>query len=69
MAGGKLARKARFEEPVDALEVVDVALIAQLFQEGALAVDRRAVGDVTLTEYARVRLCQVLATLDWSVVL
>ena len=69
MPGRKLARKARFEESVDALKVVDVAVIAQLFQEGALTVDGRAVSDIALTEYARVRLCQVLATLDRSVVL
>ena len=69
MADGKLARKAWFEESVDAIEVVDVAVIAQLLQKGALAIDERAVSDITLAEYARVGLSQILATLDRSVVL
>ena len=53
-------REAILVKLFETLEIFDMALVTLLVSEGGLAVDRRAVRHVTLTEDSRVGLCQVL---------
>jgi len=54
---GELIRQAILVKLLEALEIFDMALVTLLISKGGLAIDRRVVGHVTLTENRRVGLC------------
>jgi hypothetical protein len=54
--GGESVRQAILVNLFQALEIVDVTVVTLLLAESSLAVDRGAVGDITLTEYSRIGL-------------
>jgi hypothetical protein len=62
-------RETRFHVSVDALKILDVAVIACLAQEGGLNIGRRAIRELTLAGDAEVCLRQVLTTLPRGIVL
>lgn len=68
-AGRDLVRKTRFHVFVDALEMLDMAVIARLAKEGDLSVDGRAIREVILAQDAKDCLCQVLTALHRGIIL
>lgn len=54
--GREFIREAILVKLFETLEIFDMALVTLLVSEGGLAVDRRAVRHVTLTEDSRVSL-------------
>jgi hypothetical protein len=58
--GKKFIREAILVKLFETLEIFDMALVTLLVSEGGLAVNRRAVRHVTLTEDSRVSLRQML---------
>lgn len=64
--GGKSVGQPFLVEFLQALKILDVALVTFFVTESRLAVDRGTIRDVALTENSRVGLCEVLGTLDGS---
>lgn len=64
---GQFIRQSRLSKFFEALEIFDVAVVNLLAEEGGLAIDGRSVSDVVLTKNPRIRLGEVLGSLDFGV--